>query len=72
MGSWGRDKIYEKGDAVIRKQNLLSSIIFIFVFQATAEPSLTLPAGWEERHTAYGRTYYVNQEEEEVALLAGW
>ena len=32
----------------------------IFVFQAPSGPSVALPAGWEERQDANGRTYYVN------------
>ena len=31
-----------------------------FVFQAPSGPSVALPAGWEERQDANGRTYYVN------------
>ena len=30
------------------------------MFQAPSGPSVALPAGWEERQDANGRTYYVN------------
>ena len=40
----------------------------LIVFQAPSGPSVALPAGWEERQDANGRTYYVNH----IARTTQW
>ena len=45
---------------MFRPQTFLLLGNFYFLFQAPSGPSVALPAGWEERQDANGRTYYVN------------
>ena len=47
-------------DILVNLRHLQMWVTFIQSPQAGLGPAVALPAGWEERQDANGRTYYVN------------